>query len=156
MKKIILILLIVSVLPMALAQDLNEESFEEVEQIEIDLELCRDLINKTGAVSGAIVPGFMPYKNERINIYNPEDILIGHLETSDGVVSSISCAELENPTIIATITDLSVIDEILDSEKPLKELNNKIGEDIILNGQGFASSAKIVFARFGLRIASLF
>lgn len=155
MKKLFLILMIVSLIPMNLAQ-IDELNLEVQEALEVDLNLCEDLIEKTRAVNGATVPSFIPYKNERINIYNPENVLVGHIKTEQGIVSSIDCEELEEPTLVAKIIDLSVIDEILDSENPLKELNNRIGNDIILDAQGFIRSAKLIFAKLSINIASLF
>ncbi len=119
-------------------------------------DLCQELIERTEVVEDASIPRYLPYRNDKINIFDPNEELIGHLETSNGKVESIGCEALDEPNIHAYISDLEVIDIILDSDDPLKELNARLKEDIILEGQSFGSQTKLVVSRMFIRIASLF
>ncbi|MFT4282805.1 MAG: hypothetical protein ACMXX6_00080 [Candidatus Woesearchaeota archaeon] len=143
-KKILLIMAIFLAMPLAVA-DLQNESG-----------ICEELIDVSGVFEGAKVPSILPYKNERINVFKSSEI-IGSLETSGGVIESFGCNELEDPSLLVTITDLSVIDDILKANNTIKELNNKISSDeILVEGTSFGSRAKVFSSRIVLRVVSWF
>lgn len=140
MKKLILILVVLFSLPFGFANS----------------DLCSDFINKTDRIKDGVVPTILPYKNEAINVYSFEEELIGHIRTVEGTVSSIGCEELENPTLNVEISNLSVIDFVLDSSKPIKEFNRALGEDILINSTSGFGSAKLGISKAILFVLSLF
>lgn len=140
MKKIILILLVIFSIPVGLAQST----------------LCDDFIDKTERISNSSVPTVLPYKNEVINVYTFEDEFIGHISTDKGEVSSIGCEELEEPTLNVKISNLSIIDLVLDSDKPLKEFDNALEEDILISSTSNLGTVKLGVSKALLFIASLF
>ena len=143
-KKIFMLLLVVLSISVVSAQQ-NKSSF------------CEELIDISGISVGAEVPSILPYKNEQINIFDNYSQIIGGLETSEGLVQSFGCVELENPTLLVTIKDLTVIDDIVLANNSIKELNNKIlNEEILVEGVGFGSKFKVFSSKVALRVVSWF
>ena len=149
MKKLITILIILLIVPFVFAD--NETVSSEGK------ELCDYIFAKTNIKMGTSVPKMIPYKNERFNVFTNKDELVGHLIFEDGLVTSYNCESIEEPTYNVIVKGKSTIDDIMDSESPIKVLNKKLGnKEIDLKGVTFGKQFKGFMTKLGLSIASVF
>ncbi len=149
MKKILTLFIILLIVPMVYG--MNETNNSEGE------ELCNHIFAKTNIEIGTSVPKMIPYKNERFNVYTNENELVGHLIFEDGLVTSYNCEAIEEPTYTVMIKGKQTINDIMDSESPIKVLNQKLNnKEINLHGVNFGKQFKGFMSKLGLSIASVF
>ncbi len=149
MKKLLTILIILLIVPFVYAG--NETTNSEGK------ELCDYIFAKTNIEIGTSVPKMIPYKNERFNVFTNQDEPVGHLIFEDGLVTSYNCEQIEEPTYNVIVVGKSTIDDIRDSESPIKALNEKLGnKEIDLNGVTFGKQFKGFITKLSLSIASIF
>ncbi len=149
MKKLLTILIILLIVPFVYAN--NETAGSEGK------ELCDYIFTKTNIEMGTSVPKMIPYKNERFNVFTNEDELVGHLIFENGLVTSYNCESIEEPTYNVIVKGKSTIDDIMDSESPIKVLNKKLGnKEIDLKGVTFGKQFKGFMTKLGLSIVSVF
>lgn len=141
-------------LPAVYAQeDISEE--DEPLGVEFD-SLCESIISLSKISVGDSLPGFLPFRNDLINIYDFSDEEVGHIMISGGLVESFDCSVVDEPSIIARIVSSDVVDVIFNSEKPLRTLNEQLGEGVLIEGTGFVSNAKVGLSRMMIRVANFF
>jgi len=91
------------------------------------------------------------------NVFTNQDEPVGHLIFEDGLVTSYNCEQIEEPTYNVIVVGKSTIDDIMDSESPIKALNEKLGnKEIDLNGVTFGKQFKGFITKLSLSIASIF
>jgi len=153
MKKILLTLLLI-ILSVSIVSAINETNIQELSEGQ---ELCNYIFERTSIEIGTSVPKLIPYSNERFNIYTTEQELVGHLIFEKGIVTSYNCEAIDNPTYNVTIKNKQTVNNIMDSESPIKELNRKLNnKEINLVGTTYSKKIKGFFTRLGLNIASIF
>jgi hypothetical protein len=117
-------------------------------------EICDYFIEEKGITAGeSSVPSYIPYKNDVINAYTLDGEIIGHIVINNRVVTSIDCELTEKPNFILKVKDLDVVKSI----NSISSLNNALNnEDIVIEGQSLGKKLKNIFAKLGIRIASIF
>ena len=150
MKKIIYLLIILILVAGAFAVSETQE--------EDTSDLCRYIIQKANIPVGTKIPGiFMQYKNDRFNVYTHEGNAIGHLTLSNGYVAEFNCQSIDNPTYDVIIKDKETVDYVLNSEKRIKALSEKINnKEITINGINFGKDVKSFITKVGINIAAVF
>ncbi len=121
-------------------------------------ELCNYIIQKANIPVGMKLPGvFMQYKNDKFNIYTPEGDEVGHLLVTNGYVAEFNCQMTVNQTYDVIIKDKETIDYILNSERQIRALSEKINsKDIDIKGINFGKDVKGFFTKLGISIVSIF
>lgn len=153
MKKLLLLgLIMIFVVSFAVAE--NETEMKETEKEEANL--CDYLMNDVGIEVGDKIPGYIPYSNEVMNIYDADESLVGHVVLEKSEITSIGCEAKESPTYKVYLADDSVVEEILSAESPVDALNDKLGNDIKLVGQSAGKKVKAKATGFILKIVSWF
>jgi hypothetical protein len=145
MKKI-LIFLAIFLIPIVSAQleDINNENFCIVMQKEFN-----------GTEFN--IPKYIPYGNERMNIYLSPDEFLANLVTEDRKLKSIGCKEVNDPTYNIYIKKFNVVEEIKESDNPIDFINDKIkNKEIDIQGVTASKKIKGFFTKITIRIASWF
>ena len=156
MKKIFLFGLIALVLAgfvLAEMPDLDSMSNKEL----ID-SFCTALNNGEIAVpDDFIIPGYIPFKNERVIVKDRANTFNVGLIVSDGKIVNLSCSAIENPTYYLIFSNLNVVKGLATADDPIKELKKDIdNKDVIIEGIGFTKKVKAFFAKLGFKIFSWF
>lgn len=86
-------------------------------------DVCEYLANSS--LEGAQLPGYVPYGNERINLYTGDDTSVGHVITESSVVTSANCTAIDAPTYEVYVQDLATVDRILHADAPMSQLNDE-------------------------------
>lgn len=128
---------------------------QEVEE-EAEVSLCDYLMNDVGIEVGDKLPGYIPYSNEVMNIYDSEENLVGHVVLEKSEITSIGCEAKDAPTYKVYLANDNVIDDILGAESPVDALNDKLGNEINLVGQSAGKKVKAKATGFILKIVSWF
>lgn len=119
----------------------------------------QDICNyiKEKVVIGGEIPSYVPYKNERFNIYTLDKKPVGSIVSEKGVLKDISCETISDPSYNLYLKDLTTIKNVFDSEKPLKAFNKEKSEgNIDIEGQTVSKSLKAGFTNILLRVAGWF
>lgn len=106
---------------------------------------------------GGEIPGFIPFQDERFNIYNFDNEVIGHLISEDGVLTSISCTNITNPSYNLYINSLEVAQMIGEGESSLRQFNEAKAKNLIrLEGTSFGKKVKGSITSIIMKIAGWF
>jgi|AntRauTorckE6833_2_1112554.scaffolds.fasta_scaffold127117_1 hypothetical protein len=144
MKYTLLIALLLIAAPIALADNHSTQ-------------YCDYLTEEIGMEVGDEVPGFVPYKNERVALFNVDAENQGHVITTNGEISSVGCESIENATYKVTVTSTETINAVFNSEKPLGEFDDQKAEgNVIVEGQTTGKKIKSSFAFAGVKVLSWF
>lgn len=148
-RKIIMLLLIALCI-LQVVSAINETNSSE--------EIWNYITEELGVEEGDTLPDYLPYDNERTNFYTPEEEFIGHIVTEDGVITSISDdVEIEDSTMNLVVEDVDSVKEIAESDKPMKEFNEKLQNDEIeIVGTTTGSKVKNWFMEIVVWIMSWF
>ncbi|MFT7615982.1 MAG: hypothetical protein ACI8Y7_000810 [Candidatus Woesearchaeota archaeon] len=120
-------------------------------------DICEYVTTEAGFVIGGVLPGFIPYKNEKINIYTTTDEPVGHITTKDGALSELDCTLIEEPTYIIKVQDVQTIKDILEAESAADALDDALGDDkILVDGQTATKAVKNFFTQIFIKIGSWF
>ena len=105
------------------------------------------------SLEDAPVPGFVPYGNERVNIYDLQNRSVGHVITEDSVVAAVGCQTVDEPTYEVYVQDLATVDRILHSESPLNQLQDeKRARNVRIEGTSLAKRVKQGFTMTAARV----
>ena len=119
--------------------------------------VCENIIQDLKLRTGLYMPKFLPYKNERFNVYTLQNETVGHMIIEKGVITSVNCTQIENPTYLLYIKDDIAVKEIKNNDKPAKDLDKKIAAaEIKLRGASFTKKVKGTLTRIGVKIAGWF
>ncbi|MGM5483139.1 MAG: hypothetical protein ACQESF_06760 [Nanobdellota archaeon] len=137
MKKIILLLLIM--LPVAFA----------------NTNICEQILSENNVKEGLKVPKSIPFGNEVMNFYGPDETPAGHVVIAKHSVTSLNCSLADKPDYNVFINDENITQKILNSNNTIKEIKDSIGNEIIIKGQSLTKSIKLGIVKVGIKIMSL-
>lgn len=153
---VMIMLALTMMLTFASAQEDAQQGTQEEEIQQINEELCNKIMSIDKIEVGGKLPGYIPYGNEKMNVYDSEDALVGNVVFEKGVMVSMGCTDVEDPTYKVYLKDDDVVDDIMGAESPIDELSDRLGKDIILEGQSFTKKVKGSFTGMMVSIASWF
>ena len=157
MKKTITILAIVILLIISFSLLTTAVMEEPQNQCSENSQRVCELLNTLEITQGQSVPFILP-RNGVINTYFSNEELIGYITIKDGVLQEwVCCTEHENPTHNAKIKDYNTIEELKNSEDPLKTATEKTKKkEITIQAKSLANKARLTIGRAIMRIASWF
>lgn len=119
--------------------------------------ICENIVARGNLREGLFIPGWLPYKDDRFNMYTLNSTAIGHITFEKGVITSINCTTISNPTFNVYLKDDKTISDIYDSKSPAGayEAKKRAG-DIRIEGIGFTKKTKGAFTNFGIWVMSWF
>lgn len=120
-------------------------------------EICSYVVDERNVTAGMVIPSFLPYPNDRFMLYTQDEELIGHVIIRNREIVSIDCTEIDTPTFVVSIKDLSTVQHLFTSQTPVSTLDSYIAQQHIrFEGQSFGKKTKQFFTRVGIKIASWF
>ncbi|MDD4877595.1 MAG: hypothetical protein PHO02_01005 [Candidatus Nanoarchaeia archaeon] len=151
MKKIILIIMVLSLASIAYADD----GIEDVQTIEdVHNLMLEQLSPYIGQSLGAV--GKM-YGNEAVNFYLLDKSLIGYVKTEGGKFAKFGKGKVKTPTMEVYIESIDVISELNSSPKKIDTFYKlKKAGKIKLQPIGFGKKTKYGFANTIGHIANMF
>ena len=118
--------------------------------------ICTALQN-TGMTAGMDVPGYVPYKNERINVYTNEGQVVASVILTDKTVTSLTCNSTTDPTMNVYVQDAQTVTDVFNAASPIDAAHQKVKAGAVrIEGVTPAKKVKTFFAKIGLGIASWF
>lgn len=139
MKQILLLLLAIFLVPVVFANP-----------------VCDYMMQEMGITTDMKLPGFLPYGNERINVYTQNVEIVGHIVTEKKIITSISCDVIEDETYVVKVANVGAVQSVMEAESPVDALNSALGDTITVEPKTTMKTVTNFFARMGLGIASWF
>jgi len=117
---------------------------------------CEELISITSLEEGTKLPGALPYKNEKFNVYQEE--FLGSIIISDKIITKIDCGKkVEVPTYDLIINNEKIIAKLISSEKFVDDFDDALSnKDIEIKGHTFTKKSTSFLSKFAIKIASWF
>ncbi|MGM5485380.1 MAG: hypothetical protein ACQEP1_05930 [Nanobdellota archaeon] len=112
---------------------------------------CEDL----EGYGGVEVPGFIPYKNEVVDVYL-NDTFVAQSEINNREVGNISCESEKESTLDVQVKNASVIEDIAVSDSPLSALEKEIGDGIKLEPKTRSTKIRNFLFKVEMKVASWF
>lgn len=151
MKKILLIIMVLSLASFAYA----EEGIEDARTLEdvhnLMLEQLSPHIGKSLGFAGRI------YGNEAVNFYLLDGSLIGYVKTEGGKFTKFGKGRVKTPTMEVYIESIDVISELNESPRKIDTFYKlKKADKIKIKPQGFGKKTKYGFANTAGHMANWF
>ena len=119
-------------------------------------EIC-DYLTDNLSLEDKAVPGFIPYGNERANIYTQNNQTVAHVITEQRNITSVGCEEIDAPTYTVYVHDSQTLERIFYSDKPLSQLEDEKKEGYIeVRGETFTKQLKNTATNLATRVLSWF
>lgn len=107
-------------------------------------------------VLGVTVLDNVPFKNEVLHIYQ-DDEAFGFIQLADGVVIGADCEIQEEPTLIITLHDESVLSDLVSTDDFLTVYTQaKAEKRLTVAGVSFGSKLKVFAINTGFTVAHWF
>jgi len=121
MKKILVILTILTVIPFVSAQNTSQE-------------LCDYLTEQVSEPQQ--IPSYIPYSNEHIQIETTNDVSVGHAVLEDKQARFVNCSSSKNKTYTVQIENVDTIETILSSNNPQQSFEEaKQNNSLVIRGE---------------------
>lgn len=119
-------------------------------------DLC-SYATEAGIVENVELPGFIPYKNEVMNIYVGNSIAAS-IVVEDGVLTNINCDNEESEyTYKITLDSVSTLSDIMEADSAVDAFNDKLKDKSLkIEGKGVMRKVTTFFIKAGAKIAGLF
>lgn len=120
--------------------------------------ICDYFVNDFGIKIGGRLPIYVPYSDEKFNVYTQDGELIGRIMLNNRQLAIVDCCvAFEDYTYEIYVDSLQTLQDIDESESRSAELLKKMSQDeISIEGKTFFKRVKMVFTKPVLRIFSFF
>lgn len=106
---------------------------------------------------GFELPGYVPYKNEKFNIYTNEGLDVGTLILENKKFKGFDRVISEDFTYKIYLKDMETINSIINSENPLDKFNElKKSKELKIEAKGVFGKVKTGIISFFAKIAGFF
>lgn len=114
--------------------------------------LCQELLLNND-IKGTELPGFVPFKNEIVQIYQLPNISIGHVTLKDGVVTNVNCTNDNDATLEIYYKNIASVEKIANAKDPAKVYQEEIANgDLVIKAKTFSNKVKKSIVNLALRV----
>lgn len=124
--------------------------------VHAESEICDYIIQERGIKEGFSIPSFIPYNNDRFNVFDFNNNSAGSIIIEEGVITHIGCDQIENATVDIKVKNVQTLKDIYAAEDVSETFDEKLDNEIITEGKTTGTEVKLFFTKIALKIISWF